>query len=97
MPEVLLGTGVYQWTSSGMINQLRQTFPKGVYLVVVEASLGGGPIARAILEFHIDPPGEETAASGFSFADMAAAVFATAGITGLVFRRREVAHAVRRL
>ena len=95
MVEVLPGTGIFQWTSTGTLRDLG--LPKGIYLAVVEASYSTGPVAQAILEFHVDPPGESIGATGFSFVDMAFAVAATAGITALVLRRREVAHTLRRL
>ena len=99
MIEVLPGTGIYQWTSTGTLNQLN--VPKGVYLVVVEASLSGDPITRAILEVHVDPPAEGSAAQGFAFVDMVAIAALTAAvaavITGMALRRREVAHAPSRL
>ena len=55
------GTGIYQWGSAKTIRQLMSArqLRKGIYLVHVQASYRGGPIATDILEFHIDPPSEE--------------------------------------
>jgi hypothetical protein len=61
MIEKLAGTGIYEWKSPKTIRSLMlaNKIKKGVYLVHVQASNNGQPIASDILEFHIDPPGED--------------------------------------
>jgi len=56
MVEVL--TGVYEWRSTDTIGRLR--LEKGIYRVYVTASWSDGPVAHAIEDFHIDPPGEDS-------------------------------------
>jgi hypothetical protein len=55
MVEKLSGTGIYEWQSVDTISALENEFGKGIYLVHVQASYLGGPMASDILEFHIDP------------------------------------------
>lgn len=95
MDEVFAGKGVYRWTSSGTVGELRATLPKGVYLAVVEAKVAEGRSARAILEFHIDPP-EEATGPQFSSVDVAIAVAATAMLTTFVLRRAAVTRTLQR-
>jgi hypothetical protein len=61
MIENLVGTGIYEWESPQTIRRLMRNgqINKGVYLAHARASFNGGPIAADILEFHIDPPGED--------------------------------------
>jgi len=60
MVETLAGTGIYEWQSADTIKKLEKDgFTKGIYLVHVQASHQGGPMASDILEFHIDPPGDD--------------------------------------
>lgn len=62
MVENIPGTGIYEWQSQDTIEELSKEegiFTKGIYLVHVQASHHGGPVASDILEFHIDPPGED--------------------------------------
>jgi len=62
MVETLAGTGIYEWQSADTIKKLEKDgFTKGIYLVHVQASHQGGPMASDILEFHIDPPGDDVA------------------------------------
>jgi len=56
MIEQIPQSGVYEWQSSETIKKLG--LEKGVYLVHVKASHLGATTS-GILEFHIDPPGEE--------------------------------------
>lgn len=90
MLEKIAGTGVYEWTSTGAIAQLRLS--KGVYLVRVQASYRGGPLAHDILLFHIDPPPE---GSGEALYYMAFTVAALASVTGLALRRRHIINKLR--
>ena len=61
MVERLVGTGIYEWATTATVFDLikRDKLEKGVYLVHVHASSEGGLTASDILQFHIDPPGEE--------------------------------------
>lgn len=61
MTEKLPGRGIYEWNSTKTVKELitRGPLSEGVYLVHVQASYEGGPVATDILEFHIDPLGEE--------------------------------------
>jgi len=61
MVERLPARGIYEWKSAKTIGQLmsHRQLRKGIYLVHVQASYHGRPIATDILEFHIDPPFEE--------------------------------------
>jgi len=58
MVERLAGTGIYEWESEETIRKLR--LEKGVYLTHATASSEGSLTASDILEFHIDPPPEES-------------------------------------
>ena len=60
MTENIEGTGIYEWQSDDTIEKLAKIgYTKGIYLVHVQASHQGGPVASDIIEFHIDPPGED--------------------------------------
>jgi PKD repeat protein len=85
MQEKISGSGIYEWTSTGTIGQLRLS--KGVYLVRVNASFRGGPMAYDILLFHIDPPAEGTSEILYY---IAFAVISLAGATGIVLRKRQI-------
>ncbi len=76
MVEKLSGTGIYEWETAETIRQMR--LDKDVYLTRVRASWEGGPVASAILQFHIDPPGEEAGSFPTYF-------YATVGLSILAF------------
>jgi len=56
MQEKLNGTGIYEWTSNGTIDEMN--LEKGVYLAYVQASIGGELPSTDILLFHVDPPSD---------------------------------------
>jgi hypothetical protein len=54
MTEKLAGTGIYEWESSGTIQQMN--LEKGIYLVKAQASKDDSASSIDTLLFHIDPP-----------------------------------------
>jgi parallel beta-helix repeat protein len=95
MTERHLGTAIYEWESNETIRRLMITrqLRKGVYLVHVQASYQGGPIASDISEFHIDPPTEETTSIPIHYAFSAIVL---AGVAGLILFRRRIRSLFRR-
>jgi hypothetical protein len=90
MKEKIVGSGIYEWTSSGTIKELG--LKKGVYLVRAQASFEGGPTAEDMLLFHIDPPAEANYEMPLYIALTA---LSSAGITALILRRREIIRKIR--
>lgn len=87
--EKLFGTGIYEWKSNATIQDLIELhqLEEGIYLVHVRASYQGGTITSNILEFHIDPPVEES--SNFPTYYIVAIFASLAGVIGLVLRKRK--------
>lgn len=90
MVEKLTGTGIYEWKSPQTIKRLMlsKKINKGVYLVHVQASHNGVPVASDILEFHIDPPGKNPT-SNATIAVIIIAVLASI-ITPLILVKQRV-------
>ena len=93
MVERLGGTGIYEWESSGTILALR--LEKGVYLVHAQASIGESLVGSDILEFHIDPPAEESSGFPIYCYGIVVSVVLVIGV-GLVLLKRPIYSRFRR-
>ena len=85
MVEAPLGTAIYQWESENTIRRLR--LEKGIYLVHVQASYRGGPTASDMLQFHIDPPAENSSGFPIHYYTLAISVILACALGFIVYRR----------
>jgi hypothetical protein len=86
MLETQPGTGIYEWESSGTINEMN--LAKGVYLVVANASAGTA-FSTDILLFHIDPSaGTGSASTTFDVYVTLVTALAALAITGALLLKR---------
>jgi predicted small secreted protein len=93
MEEKLEGTGIYEWESDETILELmahryEDRLKKGIYLVHVQASYRGGPVASDILMFHIDPPTEKPTSIPIHYYAVAITIVLCA--IGLIMLRRRI-------
>lgn len=94
MVERLTGTGIYEWESEETILHLR--LKKGVYLAYITASSQGSIVASDILQFHIDPPAEESSILAIYYYVITIATVLV-GVVGLILLRRHVYSRFRRV
>jgi hypothetical protein len=85
MVEDLANPGVYIHVMPDTMKDLK--LPKGIYRVHARAVLPNGAEAVDMIQFHIDPPGEDYSASVAGFSGMMVGAIAIVGIM-VAFRHR---------
>ncbi|MGD9381281.1 MAG: carboxypeptidase regulatory-like domain-containing protein, partial [Candidatus Thorarchaeota archaeon] len=83
--------GTYVYTSADTLKDLK--WEKGIYLVICDAAIiaGAETCATAMIQFHIDPPGEPDLMTSSVLPSIGAvSIISVAGIGGLFRRRRRL-------
>lgn len=98
MDEVLAGTGIYGWESNSTIYDLMELheLEEGVYLVHAQFSYQEVPTAFGIIQFHIDPPLEESIGSPIYYYVIVVSVVLL-GIVGIALLKRPILHRLRQI